>query len=274
MFTASFLESGWQQCQRPYGGVAMFGPANQMRKVDRGPLEKAGQWTHQYMSAANQLCSTDEMVQGPLGMLWYRDVDVDLPQRHGRGPAPLFYDGLLYHEGINEVVCVDAYNGTEVWRHALPGILKAFDGDELMGVSGTGSNYCVGDTGVYIRQDDYCLRLDRRTGELLGKFTAPLQSDGQGGTWGYLALEHGRLFGSLANREHLVTFRYRATTGDMKGQLTESSTLFALDPESGELSWRFDAQDSIRHNAIAIGDDQVFLIDRPLALFDRSQEKD
>jgi len=270
---ATFLESGWQQCQRPYGGVAMFGPANQMRIAQRGALEKAGQWTHQYMSAANQLCSTDEMVQGPLGMLWYRDVDVDLPQRHGRGPAPLFYDGLLYHEGINEVVCVDAYNGTEVWRYALPGILKAFDGDELMGVSGTGSNYCVGDTGVYIRQDDHCLRLDRRTGELLGKFTAPLQSDGQAGTWGYLALEHGRLFGSLANREHLVTFRYRATTGDMKNQLTESSTLFALDPESGELSWRFDAADSIRHNAIAIGDDQVFLIDRPLALFDRSQEK-
>lgn len=270
---ASFLESGWQACQRPYGGVAMFGPADQMRIVERGPLEKAGQWTHQYMSAANQLCSTDEMVQGPLGMLWYRDVDIDVPQRHGRGPAPLFYDGLLYHEGINEIVCVDAYNGTEVWRYALPGILKAFDGDELMGVSGTGSNYCVGDTGVYIRQDDHCLRLNRRTGELLGKFTAPLQTDGQPGTWGYLALEHGHLFGSVANREHLVTFRYRATTGEMKDQLTESSSLFALDPESGELSWRFDAQDSIRHNAIAIGDDQVFLIDRPLAIFDRNREK-
>jgi outer membrane protein assembly factor BamB len=251
----------------------MFGPADQMRVVERGPLEKAGQWTHQYMSAANQLCSTDEMVQGPLGMLWYRDVDVDLPQRHGRGPAPLFYDGLLYHEGINEIVCVDAYNGTEVWRYSLPGILKPFDGDELMGVSGTGSNYCVGDTGVYIRLEDHCLRLDRRTGELLGKFTAPLQTDGQPGTWGYLALEHGRLFGSLANRDHLVTFRYRATTGDMNAQLTESSTLFAMDPESGELKWRFDAKDSIRHNAIAIGDDQVFLIDRPLALFDRNREK-
>jgi len=269
---ASFLESGWQACLRPYGGVAMFGPADQMRISERGPLEKAGQWTHQYMSAANQLCSTDEMLQGPLGMLWYRDIDVDLPQRHGRGPAPLFYDGLLYHEGINEIVCVDAYNGTELWRYALPGILEAYDGDELMGVSGTGSNYCVGDGGVYIRRDDHCLRLDRRSGELLGKFTAPAQADGQPGTWGYLALEHGKLFGSLANREHLVTFRYRATTGDMSSQLTESSTLFALDPKSGELSWRYDATDSIRHNAIAIGDDQVFLIDRPLAKFDRDRE--
>lgn len=269
---ATFLESGWQASQRPYGGVAIFGPAGKMRVERRGALEKAGEWTHQYMSAANQLCSTDERLEGPLGMLWYRDIAIDVPQRHGRAPAPLFYDGLLYHEGIDELVCVDAYNGTEVWRYPLPGILKAFDGDELMGVAGTGSNYCVGPTGVYVRLEDHALRIDRRTGKLLGKFSAPLQTDGQVGIWGYLSLEQGILFGSLANPEHVVTFRYRATSGNMADQLTESSTLFALNAESGELLWRFDAQDSIRHNAIAVGDDQVFLIDRPLADFDRSRD--
>lgn len=270
---AEFLQSGWQSSQRPYGGVARFGPAGNMRQEVRGALEGAGQWTHQYGSAANELCSTDVRLQGPLGMLWYRDIDIDVPQRHGRAPAPLFYDGLLYHEGIDELVCVDAYNGTEQWRHPLPGILKAYDGDELMGVSGTGSNYCIGESGVYIRRDDHCLRLDRRSGKVLGKFTAPLQPDGQVGTWGYLSLEHGQLFGSLANREHLVTFRYRATTGNMAEQLTESMTLFALDPLSGDLNWRYNATDSIRHNAIAVGDDQVFLIDRPLAMFDRTTGK-
>lgn len=270
---ATFLQAGWQASQRPYGGIALFGPADDLRQEVRGALEGAGQWTHQYGSAANELCSTDVRLQGPLGMLWYRDIDIDVPQRHGRAPAPLFYDGLLYHEGIDELVCVDAYNGTEQWRHALPGILKAYDGDELMGVSGTGSNYCIGESGVYIRRDDHCLRLDRRTGQELGKFVAPLQPDGQVGSWGYLSLEHGQLFGSLANREHQVTFRYRATTGDMAEQLTESMTLFAMDPISGDLNWRYDATDSIRHNAIAVGDDQVFLIDRPLALFDRTTGK-
>lgn len=270
---AAYLDHGWQSAQRPYGGVAQFGPAGHMRRNVRGPLEGAGQWTHQYGSAANELCSSDERLQGPLGMLWYRDVAIDVPQRHGRAPAPLFYDGLLYHEGLDEIVCVDAYNGVERWRYALPGILKAYDGDELMGVSGTGSNYCIGESGVYIRRDDHCLRLDRRTGELLGRFTAPPQPDGQSGTWGYLALEDGQLFGSLADREHQVTFRYRATTGDMSEQLTESVTLFAVDPITGQLRWRYDAKDSIRHNAIAVGDEQVFLIDRPLATFDRTTTK-
>lgn len=270
---ADLLNTGWQASQRPYGGIALFGPAGGMRQQIRGALEGAGQWTHQYGSAANELCSTDVRIQGPLGMLWYRDIAIDVPQRHGRAPAPLFYDGLLYHEGIDELVCVDAYNGTEQWRHPLPGILKAYDGDELMGTSGTGSNYCIGELGVFIRRDDHCLRLDRRTGKVLGKFAAPLQPDGQIGTWGYLSLEQGQLYGSLANREHLVTFRYRATTGNMAEQLTESMTLFAMDPVTGKVNWRYDAQDSIRHNAIAVGDDQVFLIDRPLALFDRSTGK-
>jgi outer membrane protein assembly factor BamB len=267
-----FLEKGWQHSLRPYGGMAMFGAADDLQVTTRGALEGAGEWTHQYMSAANQLCSIDERVQGPLGMLWYRDVALDLPQRHGRGPAPLFYDGLLYHLGLDELVCVDAYNGTEEWRFSLPGILRAYDGDELMGVSGTGSNYCVGSTGVYVRQQGHCVRIDRRTGEELGRFDAPLQADGKPGVWGYLSLEGGQLFGSLANTGHQVTFRWKASTGDMSQQLTESATLFALDAKSGALQWRFDAKESIRNNAIAVGQGQVFLIDRPLATFDRRRE--
>jgi outer membrane protein assembly factor BamB len=267
-----FLMNGWQETLRPYGGLALFGPAEAMKETERGPLKGAGEWTHQYMSAANQLCSTDERIQGPLGMLWFRDVSLDLPQRHGRGPAPLFYDGLLYHLGLNELVCVDAYNGTEIWRFSLPGILDAYNGDELMGASGTGSNYCVGASGVYVRREGHCVRLDRRTGEKLGQFEAPPQPDGKPGVWGYLSLEHGQLFGSLANPGHQVAFRFRATTGDLSQQLTESTTLFALDAEKGDLRWRFDAKHSIRHNAIAVGDDQIFLIDRPLAVFDRKKD--
>ena len=81
----------------------------------RGPLENAGQWTHLYADAANTLCSTDE-IRGPLSVLWFRDVDFDLPQRHGRGPAPLFHNGRLFVEGLNALLAVDAYNGRPLWR--------------------------------------------------------------------------------------------------------------------------------------------------------------
>jgi outer membrane protein assembly factor BamB len=269
-------EAEGERLLRPYGGVSVLGPSDKLTRLERGDLPGAGNWTHLYCTPGNSTCSTDELVKGPLGMLWYRDIDVQMPQRHGRGPGPLFFEGRLFSQGLDELACVDAYNGRLLWKYPLPGILKAYDGDELMGVAGTHGNYCVAETGVYVRRENYCLRIDRETGELLGKFMLPQTSgdaDGQESVWGYLACDGRHLLGTIANPEHVVTFRYLDRGGDMSSQLTESNTLFSLDPETGDLQWRYDAQDSIRHNAIAVGSGAVYLIDRPLALFDRTKNQ-
>src|SRR5262249_19599525 len=76
--------------QPPFGGMACLGKTGAMKKAVRGGLEGAGSWTHQYADAANTCCAPDALVKGPLGMLWFRDSDFEMPQRHGRGPAPLF----------------------------------------------------------------------------------------------------------------------------------------------------------------------------------------
>ncbi len=256
--------------QRPYGGVVCLGRPGAMQVNVRGSLIGAGNWTHQYCDPANTLCSTDQLVKGPLGMLWFADVDQRLVQRHGRPPAPLFNNGILYSEGLDTLIAVDAYNGHTLWTYPLPGILAAYNGDHLMGTSGSGSNFCLSDDGVYVRRGDHCLRLDARTGKLLGTFTAPAPRNGKPVKWGYIAYENGVLYGSLANPEHVVTYRY-LKGGDLAGQLTESDTLFALNATSGQLKWRYDAEHSIRHNAIAIGAGEVVLIDRPLALYDRKR---
>ncbi|MBI5384725.1 MAG: PQQ-binding-like beta-propeller repeat protein [Verrucomicrobia bacterium] len=254
--------------QRPYGGVLCLGRPGALVVQTRGPLEGAGQWTHQYADAANTLCSADELVQGPLGMLWFSDVDQRLVQRHGRAPAPLFKDGILYSEGRDSLAAVDAYNGLKLWEYSLPGILEAYEGDHLMGASGSGSNFSLSDDSVFVRREDHCLRLDAKTGKLLGTFSAPAGKDGGPGLWGFLACEKGILYGSLANPEHVVTFRY-LKGGNLAGQLTESRTLFALDAATGKLKWRYDARHSIRHNTFSAGDGRVILIDRPLTLYDR-----
>src|SRR5204863_8600487 len=106
--------------QRPYGGVAcFFGKSEMLTKSVRGPLAGAGNWTHQYADPGNTSCSADALVKGPLGMIWFRDSDFDMPQRHGRGPAPLFHEGLLIVEGLNALRGVDAYNGRVLWEYPL-----------------------------------------------------------------------------------------------------------------------------------------------------------
>ncbi|MBN2505973.1 MAG: PQQ-binding-like beta-propeller repeat protein [Verrucomicrobia bacterium] len=265
-------QGGWweeaRRVQRPYGGVICAGQPGMFRVEVRGTLEGAGSWTHQYADAANTLCSDDALVRGPLGLLWFTDVDQRLVQRHGRPPAPLFLNGVLYVEGIDSLVAVDAYNGHVLWKHPLPGILAAYDGDHLMGASGTGSNFCLSEDSVYVRRDNYCLRLDARTGRRLGRWVAPRGADGAVLPWGFIAWADGVLFGSLANPGHVVTYRY-LRGGDLTRQLTESKTLFALDATSGELKWRHEARHSLRHNTIAIGAGAVVLIDRPMTLYDR-----
>lgn len=253
--------------QKPYGGVAIVGTLEKMTKTVRGPLDGAGSWTHQYADAANTCCSTDALVKGPLGMLWFRDSDLESPSRHGRAPAPLFLDGRLFVEGTNALRAVDAYNGRRLWEYPLPKILSAYHGEHLMGTAGTHSNLCVTEAGVFVRWGHRCLRLDAATGKKLGDFEAPKSADGKIVPWGYLAADAGRLFGTLADAQHIVKYTYGKA--DMTQLFTESAALFALAAETGKFQWRFDAKHSIRHNAIAIGGGRVYLIDRPLADKDR-----
>lgn len=252
--------------QRPYGGVICVGKPGAMKPDTRGALANAGSWTHQYSNAANTCCSTDA-IKGPLSVLWFRDVSLEMPQRHGRGHAPLFHGGRLFVEGVDALRAVDAYNGRTLWEFAIPGVLRAHNADHLMGTAGTGSNFCIAGDSLYVHQADHCFRLNVATGEVLGKFVAPKHADGTTGKWGYIACENGVLFGSLVNETHVVRHLYLAA--DMSKMFSESKLLFGMDAESGKLLWRYDAAESVRHNAIAIGDGRVFLIDRRIAKDDR-----
>jgi outer membrane protein assembly factor BamB len=174
-------------------------------------------------------------------------------------------------EGMHSLRAVDAYNGRRLWEHPLPNILKAYHGEHLMGTSGTQSNYCVTNDGVYVRASTSCLRLDLATGKKLGEYPAPRARDNKDGEgkevpWGYIACEGAILFGSLADTRHVVKHTYGKA--DMSQLHTESVALFALDALSGKPKWTYRAKHSIRHNAIAIGGGRVYLIDRPAAAKD------
>jgi outer membrane protein assembly factor BamB len=255
------------RCLRPGGGVACLGKLGAVQKTVRGQLAGAGSWTHQYCTPANTNCSADSIVVGPLGVLWFTDFGFPMPSRHGRGHAPLFLDGRLFIEGMDGLLCVDAYNGRKLWEYPLPGILEEFSADHIMGTSGTGSNFCVTPDSLYLRIEGKCLRIDPTSGALLAEFEAPPNPDGKPGTWGHISCVGDTLFGSLADTAHIVKWVWKPA--EMGTQFTESILLFAMDRNTGRLKWTYAPEHSVRHNTIAIGSDRVYLIDRPQALFDR-----
>ncbi|MBN2448856.1 MAG: PQQ-binding-like beta-propeller repeat protein, partial [Lentisphaeria bacterium] len=266
----AYREADMQRLARPWGGVVCVGRPGALTVTRRGPLPGAGSWTHPYADPTNRNCSDDTLVQGPLGVLWFTDFAFPMPSRHGRGRPPLFLDGRLFIQGLDALLCVNAYNGSKLWEYPLPGIQKAYDGEHLMGTSGTGGNVCVGPHGLYIHTGEECHRLDPASGEGLARFPAPPQPDGRPGTWGIVAIEGDTLFGTLADTRHLVTYRYQK--GDMSQQFTESIGLFAMDAITGALRWLHQPRQSMRHNAIAIGNGRIHLIDRAPALGDRERE--
>jgi len=264
---AAVPRSSLTRMQRPYGGRVCIGRPASMEIVTRGALAGAGVWTHQYADSANTLCSNDRLPRSPLTMLWFRDTDLVMPSRHGRGPAPLVAEGRMFVEGLKAVRAVNIYNGRTLWEQPLPQSLLAYHQDHLTGVAGTGSNICLGGNRVFVRGETSCLSFDQTTGQQVAEWRAPRGPEGSESPWGYLAYRDGLLFGSLANSGHLVKESWRSFLGklDMTGMLTESRMLFALDADTGQLRWKFVPRHSVRHNAIAVGPGRLYLIDRPLA---------
>jgi outer membrane protein assembly factor BamB len=251
--------------QRPYGGMIVTGKPGEMNIDTRGELVGAGDWTHYNSNPANTLCSDDRLVKGPLSMHWFRDVDFEIPNRHGNGPAPLFHQGYLVVGGVNGVACLDAYNGRSVWVFSLEGTLKDYDGiHHDVGSAETGSPFCIGGDQVFVKQGDRCIAVDLATGKKRREFPTPVAKDAIDRNWGYLAYHQGKIFGSISNQEHNVSPRYKLTN-----LRTESVMLFAMDAQSGELLWQREAKDSIRNNTVAIAGDTLYYIDRPIVAADR-----
>lgn len=253
--------------QRPWGGVVCIGRLGAMEIQQRGPLDGAGEWTHQNALAANTICSGDR-VKGPLEMLWYRDVDFEITNRHAQGPAPLAKQGFLVVEGVDGVCALDAYNGRTLWTCPIEGVLADYNGvHHDVAVGETGSNICLGDQSVYVAFGPRALRIDLATGRKLTEFPTPAGPRDRHRAWGYLACTDGLLFGSIANADHAISPRY----ADVKLR-NESVLLFAMDPLTGRLRWTYKPEHSLRHNAIAVHAGRVYLIDRPVSLADRITE--
>jgi len=245
---------------RPGGGVACLGPVGRMKLTVRPPLDGAGTWTHQYADAANTICGSDRLVRAPLGLLWFDCPDIRLPNRHGRAPAPLSDGSRMVVLGLDALRALDIYNGRMLWEYPMETLLKPYHQEHIMGTAGTGSSMCVGAGKIYIHTGDRCLVIDAASGRKLAAHAAPKLPDGKPGRWGYVALADGTLLGTLVDESHLVPYRFLRS--NMAGMFTESRVLFAMDPATGRVRWRYVADKSIRHNAIAVSGGRVYLIDR------------
>jgi len=258
--TSLVVRKAWQRLQRPNGGMLCIGKPGAMVVRRRGLLPGAANWTHQNADAANTLCAADTVVRAPLRMLWFRDSDQVLPNRHGRAPTALVADGRMFVQGLYELRALSIYNGRTLWQTPLDGTLLPFHGEASIGAAWTGSNFCIGGGRVYLHNGTACQVFDAATGKRRAQFMTPAHDDGEPGVWGYIATTDGILFGTLADTEYLIA--PWASQWHNDHMYSQSNALFAMDAATGKIKWTYQAHDSIAHNAIAIAGGCVYLVDR------------
>lgn len=174
---------------RPYGGTAFLNSGISQAE-EKGPIQGAGEWTHYFGTAGNDLNSNDSFAGSDFQLQWFgRPGSENGVDRHLKGQAPLWKNGILVVPGQNFATAVDAYNGTILWEKAIP--LNA----RLPGNKGIGYMVLLDDY-LYAASGNQCLALDAGTGETALAFPMPDLGSGEFYHWGWVACADSLLFGS------------------------------------------------------------------------------
>ena len=212
-------------------------------RVVRGTLLGAGDWTHQYATAAKPGASAETLARLPLRLLWFGGPGPQwLVTRHWGGPSPLCVAGRMFVIGENHLLAVDAYNGRPLWRRDL-------DGAAWYPVRNRGASAAADGESIYLVRGDACVRLDAATGRTAQTYKPPEALAGARTkaaappVWSYLAVDGDLVLGAL-------------------GTTRESRCVFALDKD-GRARWAYPAAGVVGNNGMALVDGRVFLIDAP-----------
>ncbi|MCX5660000.1 MAG: PQQ-binding-like beta-propeller repeat protein [Planctomycetota bacterium] len=225
----------------------------------RGQLPGSGWWTHNLGDSGNTGSSGDQLVKGPLSVLWFGEPGPgEAPDRHMRSVAPLANNGRVFMQGWtysprrNIILCFDAYNGVRLWEREIPDALR-------MSLPGVAGNLACSDDSLFVAAGPKCHRLDAVTGETKAIYETPAEADGSHLGWNYLAVSGGLLVGSTVMPDFTPDPYGRRRTELYGGQNSGSrysGSLFAIDLATGKPRWAYKGKE-IRDTTIAFAAGKV-----------------
>jgi len=224
-------------------------------QYNRPQIPGAGEWTHQYGSAANTANSEDAVIGGDMSALWYGEPGPrPMMDRGTRAPAPLSANGRLFVQGDRRLFGIDAFNGTIYWDLEIPDLRRA-------NIPRDGSNTALNGDTLYATIRDRCWAIDGQTGAILDTFMMP-EGYREDHDWGYLATEGDMLYGSAVKRGGLYVGadgEWYDDPGD-QSQKVVSDVLFAMNRHTGEVLWTRKGG-AVVNSTITLGGGRLFFIE-------------
>jgi outer membrane protein assembly factor BamB len=226
--------------------------------IRRGPLLGSGDWTQLYADAAHTACSGDQL-RGPMAPQWFgKPGPRSIIDRHHRPMSSLVKDGRIFVPALNSIICVDAYNGTELWQLDVPNSRR-------IGALKDSGHMLVTDDYLYIAAEDKCRALDVATGECKLTLKAPQLDNSSKRDWGYLNHRGNNLFGSGQKARasfYKQDFRGKPDNGSnvLEGdfrQVIVSDYLFAIDRHTGATRWTY-KDGTIMNSAVTVGNGRIY----------------
>ncbi|MGE4551341.1 MAG: hypothetical protein AAEJ57_08115, partial [Opitutales bacterium] len=190
----SVNEKEFMRALRP-GGVALLGN----KRITAPPNEETDSWSHPYHGPDNNPQSTDKIARAPYLTQFVAEPKFSpMPQVSvGAGGRIFKAFGHIAHKAnqnavLNTLVCVNAYNGTILWKRPLR---KGYMIHRNTMVATTDA--------LYMADDESCKVIDAATGKIRDEIVAP-KGVGDGPVWKWMAIENNTLYALVGATETKV----------------------------------------------------------------------
>ena len=245
-------------------GIAVWGERTLVKPVPEGIDE----WTHPYHGPDNNPQSNDQLVRGDL-----RTQFLAIPKFSPMPEQTVVAGGRIFkamghiahkanqNEWLNTLLCINAYNGTILWRRPLP---KGFMIHR--------NTMIATDDALIMGDAKSCKIFDASTGEIRDEITVP-EAITDGPVWKWMALQDGVLYALVGNPEIQIDTQKSARRGlghwpwgmwkghDYKDPRTSfgfGRTLVAIDLESKDLLWHYRDEEFLDARGVCMSGDRIY----------------
>jgi outer membrane protein assembly factor BamB len=171
-------------------------------------------------------------------------------------PAPVSCNGRLFHQGLNRIMAMDAYNGAMLWSLEVPHLRR-------VNLPRDASNVCADEEALYLAVKNECWRLDGDSGARSPIHRLP--EDGY--DWGIVFRYGDHLYGSGTKQGSSFTNFWGGSSSGwydaVSGAVTHkvcSDYLFANDPQLATRQWAYE-NGVIINTSVCFGADRVYFVE-------------